>query len=126
MPSHYGVGYTIIEGIPTQTGTFNFVVKATYQAQSSQQAYSITVSSSPPDTLVCSPDTNGGTLVNGVCVLPAAALGQNYEGFIITSNNSGGSFQIISGSLPPGLSMPAQHGASATTAAGPPTHHGPS
>src|SRR5690242_1663786 len=42
------------------------------------------------DTLVCSPSANGGALVNGVCVLPGASVGQPYEGFIITSNNSGG------------------------------------
>ena len=36
-----------------------------------------------PITLLCSPSTNGGTLVNGVCVLPAAAVGQPYEGFLL-------------------------------------------
>ena len=68
-------------------------MKAAYapEKQSSLQTYSITVTAEPPDTLVCSPDSNGGTLVNGVCVLPAAAFGQSYEGFILTSSNSGGS-----------------------------------
>jgi hypothetical protein len=78
----------------------------------------------PPDKLVCSRDTNGGTLVNGVCVLPRANVGQNYEGFILTSNNSGGTFSIIAGSLPPGLSMPASYGASGTIVAGNPTQQG--
>lgn len=55
------------------------------------------------DTLVCSPSANGGTLVNGVCVLPSAQVGQSYEAFIQTSNNSGGTFSIIAGQLPPGL-----------------------
>ena len=34
---------------------------------------------SRPITLLCSPGSNGGTLVNGVCVLPAAAVGQPYR-----------------------------------------------
>ena len=79
---------------------------------------------SPPDSLVCSPDTNGGQLVNGVCVLPGANVGQNYEGFILTSNNSGGTFFIASGSLPPGLSMPSSYGASGTIVAGTPSQEG--
>ena len=29
------------------------------------------------DTQLCSPGTNGGTMVNGVCVLPALNVGQN-------------------------------------------------
>jgi hypothetical protein len=76
------------------------------------------------DMLVCSPGSNGGTLVNGVCVLPAGNVGQPYEGFIITSNNSGGTFAIVAGSLPPGLSMPASYGASGTIVAGTPTRQG--
>jgi hypothetical protein len=128
MPSHYGVADTVINGVATQTGTFKFVVKATDSDDrtSSLQAYSITVSAPPPDKLLCSPGDNGGTLVGGVCVLPDAAVGQGYEGFIITSNNSGGSFSIISGSLPPGLSMPASYGASGTIVAGTPSQQGTS
>jgi hypothetical protein len=76
------------------------------------------------DRLVCSPGSNGGTLVHGVCVLPGTHLGQNYEGFIITSNNSGGTFAIIEGSLPPGLRMPASYGASGTIVAGTPSKQG--
>jgi large repetitive protein len=126
MPSHYGVADTIITGQATQLGTFTFVVKAADPDErlSVLQTYSITVKPQPPDRLVCSPGDNGGTLVNGVCVLPAAALGQGYEGFIITSNNSGGTFSIISGSLPPGLFMPASYGASGTIVAGTPTKQG--
>jgi Putative Ig domain len=126
MPSHYGVADTLIFGNATQLGTFNFSVEAvdSDDGTSSLQPYSITVKSPPPDKLVCSPGDNGGNLVNGVCVLPDAALGQGYEGFIITSNNSGGTFSIISGSLPPGLFMPASYGASGTIVAGTPTQQG--
>ena len=35
---------------------------------------------SRPITLLCSPGSNGGTLVNGVCVLPAAAVGHQLLG----------------------------------------------
>jgi hypothetical protein len=31
----------------------------------------------PGDTQLCSPGSNGGTMVNGVCVLPALNQGQN-------------------------------------------------
>ena len=54
---------------------------------------------SRPITLLCSPGSNGGTLVNGVCVLPAAAVGPPYEAFLLTSNGAVDTFTITSGSL---------------------------
>src|SRR5260370_39123083 len=65
-------------------------------------------------TLLCSPDTNGGTLVNGVCVLPGAVVGQPYEGFPLTSNDAVDPFTITSGSIPPDRFMPAPSGAART------------
>jgi hypothetical protein len=87
-------------------------------------AASPALAQSRPITLLCSPGTNGGTLINGVCVLPGAAVGQSYEGFLLTGNGAVDTFTITSGSLPPGLSMPATYGAAGTIVGGTPAGPG--
>jgi large repetitive protein len=76
------------------------------------------------DTQLCSPSTNGGTLVNGVCVLPALNVGQNAEEFLLNSSGSVDIWTIVSGSIPPGMQMPSVFGAAGTVVAGTPTQQG--
>jgi large repetitive protein len=111
MPAYLGVADTVIEGDATQAGTYTFVVQATDPngGLSSNQAYSITAAN-----LACPTDVSGGPATGGLCVLPAAAVGQQYsEPFAYP----GGSFSVT-GTLPPGLSV------SGTTVSGSPTQQG--
>jgi hypothetical protein len=126
MPASIGPDNTVVEGDATQAGTFTFAVTAADHSAgvSSVQTYQITVHAEPPDMLLCTSGSNGGNLVNGVCVLPDATVGQPYEGFIITSHESGGGFSIIAGGLPPGLMMPTFYGAAGTIVGGTPTQAG--
>lgn len=73
MPAYLGVADTVIEGDAIQAGTYTFVVHAADPngGLSSNQTYSITAAD-----LACPSDPNGGTATGGVCVLPAAAVGQ--------------------------------------------------
>ena len=98
----------VITGNPTKTGTFNFTIKAAIGSNTSTITYQITVTvQGPPDQLVCSPSVNGGFLENGACVLPDAEIGVPYqEGHLATSHQAGGTLSVVSGSLPPGLTLP--------------------
>jgi hypothetical protein len=76
------------------------------------------------DTQECSPSTNGGTMVNGVCVLPALNVGQNAEEFLMNSGGSTDTWTIVSGAIPPGMQMYATYGAGATIIFDTPTQQG--
>ncbi|MCW2933522.1 MAG: Ig family protein [Actinomycetia bacterium] len=123
-PSSSGSG-TVITGSPTKAGTFPFTIKATDGNLTSTLAYEITITvQGPPDQLLCTPAANGGFLESGVCVLPDAIIGLAYQGHLLTSHQAGGALAVVSGSLPPGLSLPATFTGSGDTIGGTPTDPG--
>src|SRR5258708_9277994 len=76
------------------------------------------------DTQLCSPGSNGGTMVNGVCVLPALNVGQNAEEFLMNSGGGVDTWTIVAGGIPPGMQMYATYAAGATIIFGTPTQQG--
>jgi large repetitive protein len=123
-PSSSGSG-SAITGNPTKAGTFNFTIKATDGGLTSTLAYEITITvAGPPDQLLCAPADNGGFLVSGVCELPDAVIGLPYQGHLVTSHQAGGALSVVSGSLPPGLSLPATFTGSGDTIGGTATDPG--
>jgi hypothetical protein len=116
---------TVVTGSPSQAGTFTFTIKATDGNLTSTLAYEITVTvQGLPDQLRCDPADNGGFLINGVCVLPDAVTGLPYQGNLVTSHKAGGTLSVVSGSLPPGLSLPATFTGSGSIVGGTPTDPG--
>ena len=118
-------GGAALTGNPTQTGTSDFTIKATGGGLTSTMNYQITITTQgPPDQLVCDPAVNGGFLENGVCVLPDGVIGLPYQGHLVTSHQAGGSLSVVSGALPPGLTLPATFTGSADIVIGTPTTQG--
>ena len=84
----------------------------------------------PPSIhLLCSAAANGGTLEGGVCVLPSGqtTAPNNYSAAVAVSKAGAAgptvTFALTAGSLPPGLTMPAQ-GGTGTVISGNPTQTG--
>ena len=118
-------GGAALTGNPTQTGTSDFTIKATGGGLTATMNYQITITTQgPPDQLVCDPAVNGGFLENGVCVLPDGVIGLPYQGHLVTSHQAGGSLSVVSGALPPGLTLPATFTGSADIVIGTPTTQG--
>src|SRR6516165_2288622 len=115
----------VITGNPTKPGTFNFTIKAAVGSHISTMTYQITVTvQGPPDQLLCSA-ANGSFLSSGVCVLPDATVGVPYQqGQLVTSHGAGGTLTVVSGSLPPGLSLPGTFTGSSDIVGGTPTDPG--
>ena len=114
-----------ITGNPTKAGVYNFTIKATDGGKTSTLAYEITITvQGAPDQLVCDPADNGGFLISGSCVLPDAVIGLSYQGHLLTSHKAGGTLSVVSGSLPPGLSLPTTFTGSGDTVGGTPTDPG--
>jgi hypothetical protein len=122
MPAQGATG-TVITGNPSQTGTFNFTVKATDGGKTATLAYQITITTQgPPDQLLC--NSAGDFSESGVCVLPDAITGVSYAGQLTTSHNVGGTLGIAAGALPAGLSLPASFTGSGATISGTPAAPG--
>ena len=116
---------TAITGNPSKTGTFNVTIKATDANLTATQAYQITITrQGPPDQLLCDPADNESFLESGTCVLPDAVVGQPYAGHLLTSHKAGGALSVVSGSLPPGLSLPATFTGSGDTIGAAPAQPG--
>jgi hypothetical protein len=115
----------VITGNPAKAGTFTFTIKATDGNLTSTLSYQITVTvQGAPDQLACAPAGNGGYLINGTCVLPDAVTGLPYQGHLITSHQAGGTLRVVSGSLPPGLTLPATFAGSGDIIGGTPANPG--
>jgi hypothetical protein len=114
-----------ITGNPTKAGVYTFTIKATDGGLTATLAYEITITvQGPPDQLLCDPADNGGFLISGSCVLTDAVIGLPYQGHLVTSHKAGGALSVVSGSLPPGLSLPATFTGSGDTVGGTPTDPG--
>jgi len=115
----------VITGNPTKTGTYNFTIKAAIGSNTSTLTYQITVTvQGPPDQLMCNA-AQGSYLSSGVCALPDATVGVPYQqGHLVTSHGAGGTLSVVSGSLPPGLSLPGTFTGSSDSVGGTPADPG--
>ena len=107
-----GTPSATISGTPTTAGTYNFTVQVTDSAAATDtQALSITIAPAP-------------TLTITTTSLPGGTVGQAYsQAVTATGGATPYSWSIVSGSLPPGLSL-SPTGTPSTTVSGTPTTAG--
>lgn len=88
----------LLDGVPTALGTYFFsvVVKDSVGAQSAPVTYSITIHPSPPPVLVPNPPRNGAIGISYNNSSPIGTIGGSAAPY---------SWSIISGNLPPGLTL---------------------
>jgi Putative Ig domain len=132
MPSSFDPRSTLVTGTPIAQGTFPFTVKVTDRhGDTATGKFSLAVAPSPPLSITgpnCTADS--GSELLGVCVLPGLSVDQGAELFIASSGGGGNialwHFDIVAGSPPPGMSMPALygHGDHSTIIAGTPSAQG--
>src|SRR6476620_60878 len=114
--------FTQLKGSPTmirQTARATLAIAATAVAAAglvvATAGLAVAKPYPPPSIhLTCTAAANGGTLEGGVCVLPAGQVTapNSYSATIaVTKAGAAGptvTFALTAGSLPPGLTMPAQ------------------
>jgi len=129
--------FTQLKGSPTmirQTARATLAIAATAVAAAglvvATAGLAVAKPYPPPSIhLTCTAAANGGTLEGGVCVLPSGQVTapNSYSATIaVTKAGAAGptvTFALTAGSLPPGLTMPAQ-GGSGTVISGSPTQAG--
>ena len=121
LPAQPGSGTDTVAGNPSKAGVYDFTIKAATgpSGLAVTLTYEITITvQGPPDQLLCSLADNGGVLESGTCVLPDAIAGVPYAGHLLTSHQAGGTLSVITGSLPPGLILPATFTGSGDTISG--------
>jgi hypothetical protein len=98
MPSQFVVLGTVVTGTPTQTGAFRFTVEVVApDGTSADQAYSLTVGSPLPLTIV---------LPGAGSTLHARTVGVPYaQAFFYSGGMAPYTWSVIAGQLPPGLGL---------------------
>ena len=91
----------VISGTPTATGTFGFTVTASNSAGTDAKALSIVISSetTPPTPSVTPPSMPGSA------ALPSGSAGSAYNESLNATGSLPMTWTLVSGSLPPGLTL---------------------